>query len=86
MNQFYNFYVPIPGPKTLGEYKTLKAILKKDVTGGGPRIVGPEYFSSGYIWRFPNVLLCASGAHLVSDANSNSTFIVLRPNGANLPL
>ena len=29
MNPYYNFYTPIPGPKTLGEYETLNAILEK---------------------------------------------------------
>ena len=41
---------------------------------GGPRIVGPEYISGRNIWRFPNVSLCASGAQLVLDTFSNSTF------------
>ena len=26
---YYNFYTPIPGPTTLGEYETLNAILEK---------------------------------------------------------
>ena len=29
MNPYYNFYTPIPGPKTLGEYETLNAILER---------------------------------------------------------
>ena len=29
MNPYFNFYTPIPGPKTLGEYETLNAILEK---------------------------------------------------------
>ena len=57
----------------------LKHFMKLDpVPPYRQRIVGPGHISGRNIWRFPKVLLRASGAHLVFDTSSHSTFTVLR--------